>query len=189
MPSGIEPTTGELLKSAMDKARASQAPEARKVKEASERIRREDSVHLGSEAPPELTYPRPAAEPAHVEGNLALLRDLVARLIEEQGASLKVSVGGSEVSIRDLSAQQAAELIAEDGYFGVEQTSQRIVDFAIAVAGNDPTKIDQIRKGVEDGFNAALKAFGGELPEISWQTRSAVMDKLQSWEESFSAGT
>ena len=70
---------------------------------------------------------------------------------------------------------QAQADIAEDGYWGVSQTSQRILDFATALTGGDPDKIEEMRAAFEKGFKQAEKTWGGELPEISQKTYDAVM--------------
>ena len=76
---------------------------------------------------------------------------------------------------------QAEADIAEDGYWGVKQTSERILDFAKTLAGDDPAKLEKMRAAFEKGYAQAEKTWGGELPEISKQTYAAVMkgfDKL-----------
>ena len=70
---------------------------------------------------------------------------------------------------------QAQADIAEDGYWGVKQTSERILDFAKALTGGDPSKVDEMRKAFEKGYKQAEKTWGGELPDISKQTYDAVM--------------
>lgn len=110
-----------------------------------------------------------------------LLRGLVLNILEEQGMDLTIPTGNGELSLEEISQEEATELISDDGYFGIEQTSDRIVDFAVGVAGGDPTRIDAIRAGVEQGFNEALEAFGGWLPDISYDTYDAVMEKLDAW--------
>lgn len=49
------------------------------------------------------------------------------------------------------------------------------------MAGNDPARIDAIREGVEKGFQEAQDAFGGELPQISYDTYDSLMNKLDEW--------
>ncbi len=110
-----------------------------------------------------------------------LLRGLVTNMLKEQGIDFKVANGEQEIDISSISQEEATELIAEDGYFGVDQTSDRIVDFAIGIAGGDPTRLDAIKEGVEKGFNEALEAFNGWLPDISYETFDAVMNKLDAW--------
>ena len=62
--------------------------------------------------------------------------------------------------ISDFRADEAAELISEDGYFGVAKTSQRISDFVINLAGDDPEKLRTGRDAVLQGFKEAEKALG-----------------------------
>ena len=117
-----------------------------------------------------------------------LLRGYVLDVFEKQGLDFTFSIGDDEIDLRDLTQQDAQALIAEDGYFGVDQTSDRIVDFATGIAGNDPTRLDAILEGVERGFNEALEAFGGWLPDISHQTYDAVLAKLEAWANESEAG-
>jgi hypothetical protein len=70
---------------------------------------------------------------------------------------------------------QAQEDISENGYWGVKQTSERILDFAKALAGDDPEKLEQMRSAFEKGYKQAEKTWGGELPEISKNTFDAVL--------------
>ena len=70
---------------------------------------------------------------------------------------------------------QAQADIAEDGYWGVTQTSDRILDFAKALAGDDPEKLENMRAAFKKGYEQAEKTWGGELPDISKQTFDAVM--------------
>ncbi|MDR0325001.1 MAG: hypothetical protein LBI19_02760 [Oscillospiraceae bacterium] len=76
---------------------------------------------------------------------------------------------------------KAKEDIGENGYYGVKQTSQRILDFAKAITGGDPSKIEDMRKYIQKGFDEVEKMFGGKLPEISYQTLNAIMKGLDEW--------
>ena len=70
---------------------------------------------------------------------------------------------------------QAEADIAEDGYWGVKQTSERILDFAKTLAGDDQEKLEKMRAAFEKGYAQAEKTWGGELPDISKRTFDAVM--------------
>ena len=70
---------------------------------------------------------------------------------------------------------QAQEDISENGYWGVKQTSDRILDFAKALAGDNPEKLEKMRSAFEKGYKQAEETWGGELPDISKQTFDAVM--------------
>jgi hypothetical protein len=110
-----------------------------------------------------------------------LLRGLILNIFKEQGIDSKIATGQAEIDISTLTPEDAQDLVASDGYFGVEQTSQRIFDLAVGIAGGDATKIDAVRAGVEKGFQEAKKAFGDWLPDISYDTYDAVMQKLDDW--------
>lgn len=77
-----------------------------------------------------------------------------------------------------LSAQQD---ISQDGFWGVKQTSERLVQFAKALAGGDKSKLGAIKAAVEKGFSKAEAAWGGALPEICAQTKEATLKTLDEW--------
>ncbi len=75
--------------------------------------------------------------------------------------------------------EQAKKDTAEDGYWGVEQTSDRLVKFAVALTGGDPDKLDSMIEAFEKGYSEAEKQWGGELPELTQRTREATLKKFQ----------
>jgi hypothetical protein len=52
---------------------------------------------------------------------------------------------------------KAKEDISEDGYWGVKQTSERIFDFAQALAGDDEEKMKTMKEAVEKGLKLGAK--------------------------------
>ena len=66
---------------------------------------------------------------------------------------------------------------------GVNQTSDRIIDFANALTGGDPDKIEDMRSAFEKGFKKASKTWGSDLPDISQRTYDAVMEKFDKMAE------
>ena len=83
---------------------------------------------------------------------------------------------------------QAQKDTAEDGYWGVEQTSDRIVKFALGLTGGDPDKLDGMIEAFEKGYAEAEKTWGGELPELTQKTREAVLEKFKKLKEDPSGG-
>ena len=139
----------------------------------------EDKVSLDQSQKAEKTYgPIPGVA---VGSPYELLRSLVVKTLQEQGAATQIDTGSEILDLQNLTPEEAQELISEDGYFGVEQTSQRIVDFAINAFGNDPANLEEMKAAIEDGFQQAAEAFGGSLPEISHQTYEAIMEKLDAF--------
>lgn len=109
------------------------------------------------------------------------LGNLVRELLTKQGMTLSDAIGGRPYEIDQETQEEASALTAEDGYWGVEQTSDRIFQFAVSTAGDDTAKFEDIKAAIKKGFDMALDAFGGTLPEISYQTYDSVMEKLDSW--------
>lgn len=128
---------------------------------------------------------------ADADKHTAQLRSLVEKLILKQGSNYTIAndddmynlLRQGKVQVDSQTAAQAKKDIADDGYWGVTQTSDRIVSFAKALASNDPDKADEMIKAFQKGFKAAAKAWGGELPGICGQTYDATMEKLNKWKD------
>lgn len=73
--------------------------------------------------------------------------------------------------------------IAEDGYWGAEKTSDRILSFATALSGGDKDKMEKMLAAFEKGFKQATKSWGSKLPDLCQDTYKAVHDKFDSWFE------
>ena len=90
------------------------------------------------------------------------------------GLSLK-NIGYEGKPITELSVDEAKELVSEDGFFGVTQTSNRVSDFVFSFAGEDLELLQKGRDGIVQGFEEAKEMFGGELPEISYKTQERTL--------------
>jgi hypothetical protein len=80
----------------------------------------------------------------------------------------------------DLDPAEAQELVAEDGYFGVAKTAQRIADFVLNGGGDTLERLQAGREGVIQGFQGAEEAWGGALPEISHQTLARALELIDA---------
>ena len=83
------------------------------------------------------------------------------------------TLASGNFTVDDATKAQAQKDIGEDGYWGVKQTSQRLFDFASALAGDDPEKMKKMQEAMEKGFKQATKSWGGKLPGISQDTLAA----------------
>lgn len=110
-----------------------------------------------------------------------LLQGLIRNIYKNQGIVYTIATANTKVDSRPLTPENAQALIGDDGYFGVEKTSERIVQFAIGIAGGDPARMESIQQGIDNGFQEALQAFGNWLPTISYDTYDRVMQKLDDW--------
>ncbi len=72
----------------------------------------------------------------------------------------------------------------ENGYWGVEQTAQRIFDMAIAFAGNDENLLAKMKDSISQAFGEVEDLFGGEgkLPDVSYRTRDRINEMFEEYE-------
>lgn len=113
------------------------------------------------------------------------LQDLVNKLLGKQ-ADKYTSLADmfKNITVDPATAAQAQKDIGEDGYWGVNQTSDRLVEMAQALSGGDATKADQMINAIKKGYEQAAKAWGGELPDICQKTVDASIEKLNKWRDS-----
>lgn len=89
------------------------------------------------------------------------------------------AMGYEGKAIGELNKDEASELIGENGFFGINNTADRIADFIINAASGDPAKLQAGREGMLRGFNEARKIWGGELPEISEKTITRATEAIE----------
>ncbi len=144
----------------------------------------EDQVSLNRQLSQPITYSMPK-KIGTAPSDYKTLRELIINMLNQQGMATKIANGETIIDFNSLTPEKAQKLVSDDGYFGVDKTSERIVQFAISLNGNDPAKLKEIKAGIEKGFKMAAKALGGTLPDISIKTYNRVMEKLDVWAKSF----
>ena len=126
---------------------------------------------------------------ADSEAQVKSLMDIVNKTISGQGKAFSMASGddmwkflaSGNFTVDAETKAQAQKDIAEDGYWGVEKTSDRIVDFAKALSGGDEKKADELIGAFKKGFEQATKAWGKTLPDISQKTYDRVLEKMDNW--------
>ncbi|MEE3482498.1 MAG: hypothetical protein VZQ80_11055 [Lachnospiraceae bacterium] len=128
-----------------------------------------------------------------MEAQKASLMEIVRKTMAGQGTAIGNASSEDDVwhflasgkfTIDEAAKAKAQEAISEDGYWGVEKTSDRILDFAKALTGDDPTKADEMFKAFKKGYQQATKSWGKDLPDISKKTYDAVEKKFNEWKNS-----
>ena len=121
---------------------------------------------------------------ADADARTSQLRSLVEQMMGKQATTYGNAndiwsfLRSGNYTVDPATKAQAQADIAEDGYWGVGQTSDRIIQFATALTGGDPDKIEAMREAFKKGYAQAEKTWGGSLPEISQKTYDAVMEKF-----------
>ena len=116
---------------------------------------------------------------ADQERRQSQLTDIVSSLMTGQANTLSKTdnmwsfLAKGDFTVTPEVKAQAIEDISEDGYWGVTQTSQRLFDFASALAGDDEDLMRQMESAMEKGFKEALGEWGRDLPQLSQDTMDA----------------
>lgn len=116
------------------------------------------------------------------------MRSLVDKLLNKQKNKYDIANSSLSSIFRNAAAnadpetiKQAQEDISEDGYWGVNKTSDRLVSMAIALSGGDTSKADEMMNAIQKGFDKATAAWGEKLPDISQRTLEATKQKMEDW--------
>lgn len=126
---------------------------------------------------------------ADQENRAASMQNLVEKLLGKQKGTFDLANSTNLAatfrqavqfaSPEDIAKAQAD--ISEDGYWGVNKTSDRLVSMAIALAGGDTDKADELKNAITKGFKKATAAWGEKLPQLCQDTYDAAMKKMDDW--------
>lgn len=124
-----------------------------------------------------------------LDNQMSRFANMMTQMFQKQGIT-GLAAGSDEFWRRIASGDfavdaetqaEAKEAISEDGYWGVKQTSQRIFDFAQALAGDDVDKMKKMQDAIEKGFGEAKKSWGGDMPSITEETHGAITDMFNDY--------
>lgn len=88
------------------------------------------------------------------------------------------AIGYKGKKLSDLSQEEAQKLVEDDGFFGVQNTAQRLIDFVLNGSGGDEGMLKAGREGIMQGFKEAESLWGGKLPDIAYETINKAMEEL-----------
>lgn len=97
--------------------------------------------------------------------------ELLARL-RELGIEL---APGRQTESADTAAAGGLDDLA---YWGVAQTSERLANFVINGGNDNLDRLRAGREGIIRGFKEAEQIWGGQLPEISYQTLEKALETI-----------
>jgi len=115
------------------------------------------------------------------------VRKLIASALGKDDASGQGfwAVRAKGIKLSEADRAQAQQLISEDGFFGVKQTTDRIMSFAKAMVGEGASEaqIEKMRAAVQKGFDEVARMFGGfdKLPQVTKDTHAAIMSAFDDW--------
>ena len=117
-----------------------------------------------------------------INNQMTRFTNMMVQNFQKQGINFSMANGddfwkmmaSGNYTVDEKTKAEAQQAISEDGFWGVKQTSQRIFDFAAALAGDDVELMQKYQAAVEKGFGQAEEAWGGSLPSICGDTHTAV---------------
>ncbi len=120
------------------------------------------------------------------------LVNLVRKTLSAQASAFGTATGdnfwkmlsGGNFTVDAATKAQAQKDIGEDGYWGVKQTSQRLFDFASALAGDNVEQMHKMQAAMQKGFDLATGAWGKKLPGICQDTMDAANQLFEDYYKS-----
>jgi hypothetical protein len=107
--------------------------------------------------------------------------DFISDIFNMSSMDGKLASYFKNLEVDEATSLQAQEDISENGFWGIEKTATRILDFAKALSGGDITKLGVLKDAVIKGFKQAGASWGEDLPEISQKTYDRVMQGFNDW--------
>lgn len=114
---------------------------------------------------------------------------MVQEVLEGQNIGMKAAIEkildkrGDEITPEMIEEAQAD--VSEGGFYSVEAVTERILDFAKAISGDDPSKALMLKGAFEVGFEESMKIWGDDLPQISQDTYESVTKAFDEWHQSY----
>ncbi|TCK62669.1 hypothetical protein [Seleniivibrio woodruffii] len=129
----------------------------------------------------------------HLYRSASNLMDIISRRtadnLKDQSFQYSASIRVLSVSIeisgeptQDV-AKKAEEMLGEDGYYGVEKTSDRLFELARKLSGNDIEKLKEAKDAITKGYESVKGLFGENTPDITHQTYDRTMEKMDGYIE------
>ena len=121
-----------------------------------------------------------------------MISDMLGQQANATGLDFIFGKGTSSLSLSELTQadiDEAKASISEGGFWSVDAVATRIMDMAELLANGDSSKLSVLKDAVIKGFNGAVSQFGfenlDEMPEITQQTYTEVMNRFDKWEAEF----
>lgn len=114
--------------------------------------------------------------------------DTIRSMMAQQGQMINLTFRGVGLHVTEAQRAEAEKSVSEGGEYSVNAVSNRIMDMAKALAGEDSSKISILREAVQKGFGGAASLLGkneDEMPDITKDTYKEIMKRFDDWENSF----
>lgn len=122
------------------------------------------------------------------EQRVAAFQDTIRSMMAQQGQTVNLTFRGIDLHVTEQQSAEAKKAISEGGEYSINAVSDRIMNMAKALSGGDSSKISMLREAVQKGFGGAMSLLGrkqDDMPSITKDTYSEIMNRFDEWENSF----
>lgn len=124
------------------------------------------------------------------EQRVKAFQETLKSMLAKQGETSNLTLLGMKLNVTEEDRLKAEKAISAGGEYSVENVTDRIMNMAKALAGDDPTKIDTLQNAVIKGFEKAAGVLGrkkdlSDMPDITRQTYDKVMKEFSDWKSSY----
>lgn len=128
------------------------------------------------------------------EQRVKAFEETIKSMLAKQGETVNLTFRGKKLHVTEEQRLAAEKAISEGGEYSVENVTDRIMNMAKALAGDDPTKIDTLQNAVIKGFEKAAGVLGrkkdlSDMPDITRQTYDKVMNAFSDWKKSYNTNS
>lgn len=108
----------------------------------------------------------------------------VAAIAKQMGVSDEFDdvkgIGYEGKALSELKPEEATCLLQKKGFFSVEESASRLIEFATQKAQEDVRTMQAVKQGIIRGFEDAARMNEVPLADICHQTLTAVIEALDS---------
>lgn len=116
------------------------------------------------------------------ESMQALVKDMLgtqAQIAKLPNGSIDYNALAQQLGM-GTTPETAAQAISENGMWGVDAVSTRLIDMAMSLTNGDPKMVGEMREAIRKGFEAVGDL--ESLPQVCQDTYQETMKRLDYWE-------
>jgi len=122
------------------------------------------------------------------EQRVKAFEETIKGMMAQQGQTVNLTFRGVDFHVTEDQRKEAEKSISDGGEYSVNAVSDRIMNMAKALIGDDSSKIGLMKDAVIKGFGGAAKLLETDMdnmPEITKNTYKEIMNRFDEWEKSF----
>ena len=143
----------------------------------------QDTVEFSSKSQPLTKKAIEGLQQQQSESYQTMIHNMLGKQANSSDVMNNVQSVLFKAGLGEITPEQAAFNVSEEGAYGVNAVATNIMDMAVALSGGDPDKFELLKDSVTKGFEAAGVDLGlgdkiSDLPQVSQDTFTEVMKRF-----------